>query len=49
MNENTNESRNSAGSIIAITILFSIGYAIVRYHIVGPVAWKDFPLFILNS
>jgi len=49
MNENIDESKNSAGSIIAITILFSIGYAIVRYHIVGPVAWKDFPFFILNK
>lgn len=49
MNENSNESKNSAGSIIAITILFSIGYAIVRYHIVGTVPWKDFPFFILNK
>ena len=30
-------------------ILLSIGYAIVRYHIVGPVLWKDFPFFILNK
>jgi DMSO/TMAO reductase YedYZ heme-binding membrane subunit len=49
MNEQANETRNSAGTIIAVVILFSIGYAIVRYHIVGPVAWKDFPFFILNK
>ena len=49
MNEQVNEPRNSAGSIIAVVILFSIGYAIVRYHIAGPVLWKDFPFFILNK
>ena len=49
MNEQANDTRNSAGSIIAVVILFSIGYAIVRYHIVGPVLWKDFPFFILNK
>jgi DMSO/TMAO reductase YedYZ heme-binding membrane subunit len=26
-----------------------VAYAILRYHIVGPVPWKDFPLFILNK
>jgi DMSO/TMAO reductase YedYZ heme-binding membrane subunit len=49
MNEQIQENKNSAGSIIAVVILFSIGYAIVRYHIVGPVEWKDFPFFILNK
>jgi DMSO/TMAO reductase YedYZ heme-binding membrane subunit len=49
MNESTNESRNSASTIIAITLLFSIAYAIVRYHLVGTVPWKDFPFFILNK
>jgi len=49
MNEQVNDSKNSAGSIIAVVILFSIGYAIVRYHIAGPVLWKDFPFFILNK
>jgi DMSO/TMAO reductase YedYZ heme-binding membrane subunit len=49
MNEQANDTRNSAGSIIAVVILFSIGYAIVRYHIAGPVLWKDFPFFILNK
>jgi DMSO/TMAO reductase YedYZ heme-binding membrane subunit len=49
MNEQVSETRNSAGSIITVVILISIGYAIVRYHIVGPVLWKDFPFFILNK
>lgn len=42
-------SRNSAGAIILITLLLAIGYAVLRYHIVGPVPWKDFPFFILNK
>ena len=41
--------KNSAGSIIAITCLLSIGYAILRYHIVGPVPWKDLPFFTVNK
>jgi hypothetical protein len=49
MNQQSNSSKNSAGAIIVIVLLFSIGYAIVRYHIVGPVPWKDFPFFILNK
>jgi hypothetical protein len=43
------EKRNSAGSIIAITLIFGLAYAIVRYHVAGPVPWKDFPFFILNK
>jgi len=27
----------------------ALGYSILRYHIVGDVAWSDFPLFILNK
>lgn len=49
MNQQVNESKNSAGRIISVVLLFSIGYAIVRYHIAGPVPWKDFPFFILNK
>lgn len=41
--------KNSASRIIAITLIFSIGYAILRYHIVGPIPWNDFPFFILNK
>jgi hypothetical protein len=46
---NDDVKKNSAGSLIAITILFGLAYAIVRYHIAGPVPWKDFPFFILNK
>ena len=49
MEEQAHESKNSAGLIISVVLLFSIGYAIVRYHIAGPVPWKDFPFFILNK
>ena len=47
MSEDLN--RNSAGRIIFFTIVLSIAYAILRYHILGPVEWKDFPFFILNK
>ena len=43
------QQKNHAGKIIAITSLLSLGYAILRYHIVGDVPWKDFPFFILNK
>jgi hypothetical protein len=46
MNES---SRNSAGVIILVTLLLSIAYAVLRYHILGPVPWKDLPFFILNK
>jgi DMSO/TMAO reductase YedYZ heme-binding membrane subunit len=35
--------------IICGVLLLSLGYAVLRYHILGPVPWKDFPLFILNK
>jgi DMSO/TMAO reductase YedYZ heme-binding membrane subunit len=44
-----NVQKNSAGSIITIVLIFGLSYAIVRYHIAGPVPWKDFPFFILNK
>jgi DMSO/TMAO reductase YedYZ heme-binding membrane subunit len=47
MNEHV--KANSAGPIIAIIMIFGLGYAILRYHIVGPVPWKDLPFFILNK
>ncbi len=46
---NNDVKKNSAGRIITTVLLFSIAYAILRYHIVGPVLWKDFPFFILNK
>jgi hypothetical protein len=41
--------RNSASTIILVTVLLAIGYSVLRYHIAGPVPWKDFPMFILNK
>jgi hypothetical protein len=49
MNEQAIDNRNSAGAIIFVTLLLAIGYAVLRYHVVGPVPWKDFPMFILNK
>ena len=46
---NNDAKTNSAASIITIALIFGLAYAIVRYHIVGPVPWKDFPFFILNK
>jgi len=42
-------SEGIGGSVIAGTILVSVGYAIVRYHIAGDVPWDEFSLFILNK
>lgn len=47
--ETTTNQKNHAGKIIAITSILSLGYAILRYHIVGDVPWKDFPFLILNK
>ncbi len=49
MNQASNSNKNSASQIIALALVFSIGYAVVRYHVVGTVPWKDFPFFILNK
>ena len=38
-----------SGMIIAWVCVFSLGYAILRYHIAGTVPWKDFPFFIMNK
>jgi hypothetical protein len=43
------DRKNSAASIITIVMVFGLAYAITRYHLVGPVPWKDFPMFILNK
>lgn len=47
--EQTVPSKNAAGKIILWTCLLSIGYAIMRYHILGPVPWKDLAFFTLNK
>jgi len=46
---NDQVQKNSAGRIITISLIFGLAYAVVRYHIAGPVPWKDFPFFILNK
>jgi DMSO/TMAO reductase YedYZ heme-binding membrane subunit len=49
VNQESSGVKNSAGRIIALALVFSISYAVIRYHIVGSVPWKDFPFFILNK
>ena len=49
MSDQLTETKNSAATIIIVTLVLAIGYAILRYHIVGPVPWKDFPFFIINK
>ena len=49
MNEQSIDTKNSARAIILVTLLLAIGYSVLRYHIAGPVPWKDFPMFILNK
>ena len=41
--------KNSTVNIIVGVMLISIAYAIIRYHLVGNVLWKDFPFYILNK
>jgi hypothetical protein len=33
--------RDSAASVIRATLALSIGYAVLRYNIVGPVPWTE--------
>jgi len=40
---------NAAGALIGWATTLSLAYAAVRYHVLGPVDWKDFPFFILNK
>jgi len=47
--EKTLQIRNPACRIILFTCILSIGYAVLRYHIAGPVPWKDLPLYTLNK
>jgi DMSO/TMAO reductase YedYZ heme-binding membrane subunit len=51
-NVNTDPHSNSikpTGSILSALFIFSLLYAIVRYHIAGPVPWKDFPIYVMNK
>lgn len=47
--DTTSSSKNAAATLITFTCIFSIGYAILRYHIAGPVPWKDLAFFTLNK
>ena len=47
--ETITKRKNLAWPIIWWTLIFSFGYAILRYHIVGPTPWKDLPFFITNK
>jgi hypothetical protein len=38
-----------AGNIVLIASLISFAYAIFRYHIFGPVPWKDLAFFTFNK
>lgn len=35
--------------IVFAIIFLSVFYAILRYHILGNVEWKDFPIYVLNK
>jgi hypothetical protein len=49
MNSDVSVNQNAAGKIIFFTLILSMAYAILRYHILGPVPWSDLPFFILNK
>jgi hypothetical protein len=49
MNKATTEQNNSASALIFWVLVFGLGYSILRYHIAGPVPWKDLSFFILNK
>ena len=43
------KKKNAAASLITSVFVLAIAYAVLRYHVAGPVPWKDFPFFILNK
>ena len=45
----TSPTKNYADRIIALTFMASLAYAALRYHVLGPVPWKDLPFFIMNK
>ncbi len=47
--EETEKTNFPAWAIITWTFILSMGYAIVRYHVLGEVPWKDLPFFIMNK
>jgi DMSO/TMAO reductase YedYZ heme-binding membrane subunit len=42
-------SEGIGGSVITGTLVVSVAYAIIRYHVAGDVPWDEFSLFILNK
>ena len=32
-----------------MTLVLSVAYAVLRYHVAGDVPWKDFPFYVLNK
>jgi hypothetical protein len=46
---NHDQNKNAAPLLITVILVLSISYAVLRYHVAGPVPWKDFPFFILNK
>lgn len=47
--EEIKKANNPAWPIITWTFIFSFGYAVIRYHIVGPEPWKELAFFIFNK
>jgi len=47
--EETDKMNNPAWGIISWTFILSMSYAIIRYHVLGEVPWKDLPFLILNK
>ena len=45
MSNHSENHKNSASIIIFVTLILSIGYSVLRYHIVGPVPVERFPFF----
>jgi len=43
------KKKNAAVSLITSVFVLAIAYAVLRYQVVGPVPWKDFPFFIANK
>lgn len=47
--DRSSQTKNAAAGIILVTAIASISYAVLRYHILGPVPWKDLAFFTLNK
>ncbi len=43
------KASNPAWTFISWTFILSLGYAMLRYHILGDVPWDQLPFFILNK